>query len=409
MASEAPQEVGDGQQQPQQQQDQQQITEIDKTSRRHAVPFFSKLSRASYLYAIKGITAPLIWFQEWREYFNPPDGRPNIVKSYECRPELPIRIFFPASYDQTSPQTLPTLFTIHGGGWCIGQSRDDDEWNRKFADGNNVLVIALNYAKAPGSPFPTAIYDLQALLLAALADESLPIDRTSNSARGRTAILGFSAGGNLTLAVCQLADIKNHVNCPLAAISVYGSLDLSLSVEEKLRNRPFKSGVELGQGDYLTGMAPAFEWGYIPEGQDLTDALLSPAFAERKDLPEFLGFVGCELDFLAHESWRAACRFSGKKVPDRESEDILERICGIEGVVKEVKGTDGLVLDDERYGFEEGGVKWLLVPDVVHGFDSVSARDFVGGGEETRRDAERKEGLEREELGRWLKEVVWKV
>ncbi|KAK3988853.1 Arylacetamide deacetylase [Cladorrhinum sp. PSN332] len=408
MANEAPPETGDGQQQQQQQQQQ----NADSDSRRHAVPFLSKLSRAGYLYTIKGITVPIVWFHEWREYFNPPDGRPNITKSYECRPELPIRIFFPSSYDQTSPQTLPTLFTIHGGGWCIGQSRDDDEWNRAFADGHKVLVIALNYAKAPGSPFPTAIYDLQALLLAALADESLPIDRTSNNGRGRTAILGFSAGGNLTLAVSQLPDIKNHPNSPLAAVSVYGSLDLSLSVEEKLKNRPYKTGLGAprgGNSDYLTGMAPAFEWGYIPEGHDLQDPLLSPAYAKREDLPEFLGFVGCELDFLAHEGWRAACKFAGRKVPDRKSEDAMERICGIEGVVSEVKGEEGLVLDDERFAFEDGGVKWLLVPDVVHGFDSVSARGFAGGGEETRKDAENKEALEREELGRWLKEVVWKV
>ncbi len=119
-------------------------------------------------------------------------------------------IFFPKSYDQTYPQTLPTLFTIHGGGFCIGHSRDDDEWNRRFANKQKTLVISLNYSKSPQHPFPTALHDIEALLLAALADESLPIDRSKrpNTSVSRTAILGFTEGGNLALSVAQLPSIR---------------------------------------------------------------------------------------------------------------------------------------------------------------------------------------------------------
>lgn len=272
-----------------------------------------------------------------------------------------------------------------------------------------MLVISLNYAKAPGSPFPNAIYDLQALLLAALADESLPIDRTSRSGRGKTAVLGFSAGGNLSLAVSQLPDVKHHPNSPAAAIPVYGVLDVSVPVSEKIKNRPYKPSLPTPRNsptDYLEGMAPAFEWGYIPPGHDLRDPKLSPYYAERQDLPEWLCFVGAELDMLAHDSWRAACKFSGRKIPDRLGEDKRERICGDEEV-----GVTGLKFGDERFAFEENGegkkVKWLLVRDVLHGFDNEGGRRFVGGSEETRLDAIKKEGEVRRELGRWLKETVW--
>jgi poly(3-hydroxybutyrate) depolymerase len=64
--------------------------------------------------------------------------------------------------------------------------------NERFASMHNVLVIELNYRKAPAHPFPTALYDLEALMLAVFDDESLPIDK------GRIAVGGFSAGGNLT-------------------------------------------------------------------------------------------------------------------------------------------------------------------------------------------------------------------
>lgn len=117
-----------------------------------------------------------------------------------------LSIFFPSSYDQTSPATLPALFTIHGGGFCLGHQRDDDEWNRTFADTHSVLVISLNYSKAPTYPFPTAPHDIEALVLAALEDASLPIDRSAHAPASRTAILGFSAGGNLALSVSRMSD-----------------------------------------------------------------------------------------------------------------------------------------------------------------------------------------------------------
>lgn len=59
--------------------------------RRHVPSLFSKLSFASYIYGIKGILAPMLWIRQWKEYFYPPGGQPNIIKKYECRLDLPIR------------------------------------------------------------------------------------------------------------------------------------------------------------------------------------------------------------------------------------------------------------------------------------------------------------------------------
>ncbi|KAK4238769.1 Alpha/Beta hydrolase protein [Achaetomium macrosporum] len=402
--------------------------------RRQDPPFLSKLMYASYMYSIKGVLAPIWWLRDWGEHYNPPPGRPNIVKTYECRPGLPVRIFFPSSYDQSSPATLPTLFTIHGGGFCVGHIRDDDEWNRAFADKHNILVIALNYRKAPTHPFPTAPHDIEALLLALLADESLPVDRNNT----RTAILGFSAGGNLALSAVQLPSIRSHPLRPAAAISVYGCLDLSVPPHEKLRNRPWKPHLPAPRGDSrdaLICLAPAFDWSYIPYGHDLRDPLLSPHYAPRARLPRYVCLVGAELDMLAHESWRMACRLSreggdadgngnGRKreVPDRGSERVEERVCGsVDGRATAGKGElvgipGGEGKEDERFAFEEnfpgqeggGGVKWLLVPDVVHGFDNPRVRALVGG-KEAIEDAVLKTEAYTAELARWLKEVVWKV
>ncbi|KAK0737775.1 Alpha/Beta hydrolase protein [Schizothecium vesticola] len=396
------------------------------TLRRREPPLSAKLSFAGHVYGLQAMLRPLFWFQDWKEYFYPtPDG-PNIIKTYECRPYLPVRIFLPHSYDPTSSHPLPTLLTIHGGGFCIGHVRDDDAWNRAFANTNSTLVIALNYSKAPSHPFPHAIHDVAALLLAALSDDSLPLHPS------HVALAGFSAGATLALAAVQLPAVRAHPRTPRAVLSFYGYLDMATPPEKKLVNRPYKANLPLPRGsgeDGLMALLPTFDWAYLPYGQDLRDPLVSPYYAERGRLPEFVGVVAAELDLLAHESWRFACRVAGEgterrgeavrrrfEVREARSKETGGRICGRrgvtgrQGVVRVLEKDGGEV--DERFAWEEewegGGAKWLLVPDVLHAFDNKNIREIMGG-EETVVDAEEKTKKVIEDVGRWLREKVWKM
>lgn len=172
-------------------------------------------------------------------------------------------------------------------------------------------------------------------------------------------------------------------------------------------------------------LIPAFDWSYIPYGHNLRDPVLSPFFAPRNSLPPFVGFVAAELDILAHENWQLACRLAreggeahgtaaaSREIPDPKSEDKKWSVCGSEDVKSESGQID--VLDetgkpDDRFGFEEnwedGGVKWMLIPDVLHGFDNKHVREYVGG-ENTIEDAEAKTKVMMDRLGIWLKTIVW--
>lgn len=98
-------------------------------------PFLAKVGHATHIYTVQGFLAPVLWLRSWKEWFYPQDGGPNFVKAYECRPSLPVRcvailfsaadsvrtpgatianipfensIFFPSTYDQTSPTDLRT-------------------------------------------------------------------------------------------------------------------------------------------------------------------------------------------------------------------------------------------------------------------------------------------------------------
>ncbi|CAN8104412.1 unnamed protein product [Discula destructiva] len=413
-----------------------------RAAKKEPPPLVQKVGLAAQVFGIQGVTGTMLWLKGWREYFYPPAAErgPNIVKAYEERPDMAVRIFFPSSYDLTSPETLPTVLTIHGGGFCIGTARDDDEWNRAFADAQSMLVISLPYSKAPRSPFPGALYDLEALYLGVLGDESLPIDRTAKTT-GKVAILGFDAGGNLALSLSQLPKVKQHPTAPTAVVSISGYLDLERPVAKKLSNRPYKPTLPFprsANADPLAAAHEAYVWSYVPYGHDLRDPLLSPAFASCDDvvggLPAHVCLVGAELDALAHESWRMACRLvrdggvkrgDGTKgrwrVPDPDETDLLQRICGsgaVGGKSAEtetsrvdrhggiVEGKDGLD-ETKRFGFEEqwqdgaGSVKWILVQDVLHGFDRASLSRAPG--EEAVMPAYVND------VGTWLRSTVWKT
>lgn len=347
-----------------------------------------------------------------------------------------------------------------------------------MADSQNMLVISLPYSKAPRAPFPAGLNDLEALYLAVLADESLPIDRTSSSSRsknrsrrvgrrGRIALAGFDAGANLALALSQLPSVQKSTVPPTAAVSISGILDLSRPLEAKARCRPYKPGLSHPRNaasDVLAATYSAYAWSYVPYGQDLRDPLLSPAFAtwdgDGSDgslgmgegaLPPHVCLVGAELDLLAHESWRMACRLvqeggirrgDGRRarwrVPDpNAADDKTQSVCGREqlGAVKGSLEMEDLSVsargEDEdglggrkRFGFEvtwppagggdagdgeaeeDGSVRWILVPDVMHGFDRALWRY---GGEETVRDAELKTVAYIDAVGKWLRDTVWKM
>lgn len=258
----------------------------------------------------------------------------------------------------------------------------------------------------------------------------------------RTALCGFDAGANLALGLAQLPSVKTgydpslhagheyeyDVNPyphqpprshppPAAVVSVCGILDFGMSAARKARTRPYKRSLKGPRGwgpglDWMAKLLPSSAWSYIPYGHDISDPLLSPAYASRVELPPHVFVVAAELDCLAHESWRTACSWAGRAVPDT---DIMVGRRGPSqwrGSLDDGRGENAAKFgwaEKMTVGGVEGSTRWLLVPDVVHGFDSAGWRNkYLWGDEEARLDSEMKTIAYQRELAEWLWGTVWR-
>lgn len=223
-----------------------------------AVPIHKRLLFGLATASIQNVVVgPAMTYRNLKQRIFPTDTAPTITKSFECRPKLPVRIFFPKSYDRNSPKPLPLLFSIHGGGFVVGDPSDNDIFNFKFSETQTALVIALNYAKAPANPFPGPRLDLEAQITAVFADPEL----TPHIDPAKVAITGFSAGGSLTLTVSEVPAVREKITAGI--VPIYPVTDLSLTPEVKAKTRRYKPKLGGSRGkdkDMLVGMAGMFDW-----------------------------------------------------------------------------------------------------------------------------------------------------
>ncbi|KAJ5498466.1 Alpha/beta hydrolase fold-3 [Penicillium expansum] len=235
---------------------------------------------------------------------------------YACRPTLETRIFYPRTYNSAQRQLLPLYLNIHGGGFALCDATVDDPFCSAWANRTGMLVVSLNYRKAPLHPFPTATFDIADVVKCVLADDSLPIDHS------RIAIGGFSAGGNLALSVSQFPGLKGLIK---AAV---------------VRRRRWKAH----PGGW-TG-------GYVSVGQNRRDPLLSPVYAGRDELPPWIYMIGAQWDMLR-----------------LEAQQMIHGLAGLE---------DRVGVEQEE-DFEVGRYKWTLAKGCPHGFTHASPGRKKGG------------------------------
>jgi len=258
-----------------------------------------------------------------------PKTRPDNIKSYSCRPNLPVRVFMPKSRhihpeDQAS---LPLYISIHGGAFATCDASIDDCFCRSWCERTGMIVVGLNYRKAPLHRFPTPVLDIAAVARAVIDDKTLNIDKS------RVVLAGFSAGGKLALTSCQLPELQGKIT---AAVSYFPIVDWSAPPHVKWAERLYTEKAS----ESLNTAGPALDWAYVPAGQDRKAKLLSPCYAQREELPPWVCLIGAQHDMLCRESRDMIYSLAGEDVPE--------------------SGWD--------QGWERGTYKWMLAMGVRHGF-----------------------------------------
>jgi acetyl esterase/lipase len=243
-----------------------------------------------------------------------------VPKSYKARPSIGS-----LSPNSSKPwKGYPILIDFHGGGFSIGKASDDARWATAVAEhnspSNDAVVISVSYRLAPEYPFPTAIEDCASAILWIWSHgTSLGLDVT------RTALSGFSAGGNLSLTVpIYLHDIlsaqktaasKNPQGKIVAIAAFYPSTNWTQTRTERNASNP-----------HLIRMAPDsifdfFDASYLyPPPADRSGPLFSPGLASdtllREALPDRIGMITCGGDQLLAEgeAFRKRLKGLGKRV-----------------------------------------------------------------------------------------------
>ncbi|GAB7322532.1 hypothetical protein MBLNU13_g03456t1 [Cladosporium sp. NU13] len=264
-----------------------------------------------------------------------PATQPNQVKTYPSRPNLyPSRIFTPPEHDGQSK--LPLVIRAHGGGFLVNNPSADDPLARHLADHANCIVVSIDYSKSPQNKFPTAYEDAIAQILAAINDETLPVDRT------RVVLCGSSAGGNLMLSVVQDPRLRPKV---LGVATIFPAVDLAEDGAAKMARRPDPTIPDFIGDSYADILRLYLESEQTPS---LKDPRVSPAyFPDEKALPANFVVIGAEHDMFCYE--------------DKAMADKLADMVGGERVETET-------------GWKAGGVQWSKIMGQPHAFDAFPAK-----------------------------------
>ncbi|KAI2792458.1 hypothetical protein POX_b02496 [Penicillium oxalicum] len=160
-------------------------------------------------------------------HLNPNPDEVISIPSRDAGRVIKAYVYKPTGQDYKLPR--PVLINFCGSGYVLPSFGSDDEYCRFIADRTEFIVIDVQYRLAPENPFPAAVNDAEDV---AAWVQSLP-DQFDAS---RIALSGFSAGGNIALALsCSYSSKEpQRDNVFRTVMSFYGSVNMSIPTTKKL-------------------------------------------------------------------------------------------------------------------------------------------------------------------------------
>ena len=172
-------------------------------------------------------------------------------------------------YRMEHPGVLPLVINLHGSGFVMCHAEMDDPYMPQLADLADARILSVDYSLAPEYPFPQALLECQGILRYVQEHSAeLGIDPL------RIAVIGHSAGGNLAAALC-ISEMRTPLPYPLCCIVLdYPPLDI-YTVQKV--ERPVNEEI----------ISRIYNESYVPEREDRKNPLVSPVFADARELSGF--------------------------------------------------------------------------------------------------------------------------
>jgi acetyl esterase len=170
-------------------------------------------------------------------------------------------------YGFNNDEIKPICFDMHGGGFVLGNAYMDEEKNIVIMEKVGCKVVSIDYIKAPAFPFPAAVNQVYSVI--EYFYENPEKYKINNQ---KMAIIGYSAGANLSTVSCMKAKIGEKFQFKCQILS-YPVLDLLTDPYEKPKPK----------GALSPSMMQMFNDCYF-KPEEAKNPFLSPVFAEKKDL-----------------------------------------------------------------------------------------------------------------------------
>lgn len=209
---------------------------------------------------------------------------------------------------QTAPDAVKdrVLFYIHGGGMVLGSPNSHRVFTTTLGQLTKMRVLSIDYRLAPEHPYPAQLEDCITAYKWLLSTGIKPKN---------IVIAGDSAGGGLTLST--LVKLRDE-GVPLPA----GAVCLSPASDWTGSNDCFW---ENAATDPVLAPIGIFWW--IPSflgGADPSDPLVSPLYADLRDLPPLLIQAStCEMLFGDSKSFAERARAAGVNVTLQTWDDMV--------------------------------------------------------------------------------------
>jgi acetyl esterase/lipase len=124
----------------------------------------------------------------------------------------------PASWINRERRQNGVIVYIHGGSYVMGPSSNEWMWMRLLSDRTNMAALGIIYRMPPEYPFPAALDDAVAAVVAAIDSRDVP--------RDRWVLAGASAGGGLAASTVRVLLDRGYA--PLGLLLMAPWVDLAM-------------------------------------------------------------------------------------------------------------------------------------------------------------------------------------